>query len=166
MKNIVLYSRTYSLHGQCKQSVNLKNKTLSRLICQLQTVYIPVGQDQLTRGNNEIVWNQLFYFCTMREFFTKVQENYNILKDFVLKRTFIGTTCRFTPKTMNLITSHFVTCLCNTLSGLQMQIYQSAPQTCNIFYSIHAVTRVRSNPRTRDVNEINNWEPCNLFPVV
>ena len=92
------------------------------------------------------------------KFFTKVQE--------ILKRTFIGQTCRFTPKTMNLITSHFVTCLCNILSGLQMQIYQSAPQTYNIFYSIHAVTRVRSNPRTRDVNEINNWEPCNLFPVV
>ena len=106
------------------------------------------------------------FFTTMRDFFTRVQENYNILKDFVLKRTFIVTTCRFTPKTMNLITSHFVTCLCNILSGLQMQIYQSAPQTGNIFYSIHAVTRVRSNPRTRDVNEINNWEPCNLFPVV
>ena len=52
-------------------------------------------------------------------FFTKVQENYNILKDFVLKRTFIGQTCRFTPKTMNLITSHIVTCLCNIMSGLQ-----------------------------------------------
>ena len=98
-------------------------------------------------------------------FFTKVQENY-ILKDFVLKRTFTGQTCRFMPKTMNLTTSHFVTCLCNILSGLQMQVYQSAPQTYNIFYSIHAVTHVRSNPRTRDVNEINNWEPCNLFPVV
>ena len=103
--------------------------------------------------------------CTMRELFTKVQENYNILKDFVLKRTFTGQTCRFTPKTMNLKTSHFVTCLCNILS-LQMQVHQSAPQTYNIFYSIHAVTLVRSNPRTRDVNEINNLEPCNLFPVV
>ena len=110
--------------------------------------------------------NLSFLLLHNEEFFTKVQEIYNILIDFVLKRTFIGTTCRFTPKTMNLITSHFVTCLCNILSGLQMQIYQSAPQTCNIFYSIHAVTRVRSNPRTRDVNEINNWEPCNLFPVV
>ena len=46
-------------------------------------------------------------------------ENYNILKDFVLKRTFIGQTCRFTPKTMDLITSHIVTCLCNIMSGLQ-----------------------------------------------
>ena len=54
----------------------------------------------------------------------------------------------------------------NAKLPLQMQIYQSAPQTCNIFYSIHAVTRVRSNPRTRDVNEVNNWEPRNLFPVV
>ena len=87
-------------------------------------------------------------------------------KDFVLKRTFIGQTCRFTPKTMNLITSHIVTCLCNIMSVCNMQIYQSAPQSYNIFYSIHAVTRVRSNSRTRDVNEINNWEPCNLFPVV
>ena len=49
--------------------------------------------------------------------FTKVQEDYNILKDFVKKRTFIGQTCRFKPKTMNLITSHFVTCLCNISSG-------------------------------------------------
>ena len=43
-------------------------------------------------------------------------------KDFVLKRTFIGQTCRFTPKTMNLIlTSHIVTCMhvCNIMSGLQ-----------------------------------------------
>ena len=35
------------------------------------------------------LWETFTFFTTMREFFTKVQENYNILKDFVLKRTFI-----------------------------------------------------------------------------
>ena len=86
----------------------------------------------------------------------------------ILLKTFIGQTCSFKPKMMNLLTSHFVACICNILSGLQMEIYQSAPQTYNIhvFYSIHAAMCVGSNTWTRDVNEINNWEPCNLFAVV
>ena len=47
--------RTYPSHDQWKQSMNLKKNILSRLICQLETVNIPVCQGQLTRGNNKMV---------------------------------------------------------------------------------------------------------------
>ena len=51
-------------------------------------------------------------------------------KRFCFEKNIIGTTCR----TMNLITSHFVTCLCNTLSGLQMHITKAHPKLAT--YSI------------------------------
>ena len=88
----------------------------------------------VTRGNNGIVRNQLFYYCTVREFFYQGSGELQHFKRFCFEKNIIGTTCRFTPKTMNLITSYFVTCLCNTLSGLQMHFTKAHPKLAT--YSI------------------------------
>ena len=86
-------------------------------------------------------------------------------KRFCFEKNIIGTTCRFTPKTMNLITSHFVTCLCNTLSGLQMHFTKAHPKlaTYSILFmrSRASVATHRHEMSTRSI--IGNHATCSRY---
>ena len=86
-------------------------------------------------------------------------------KRFCFEKNIIGTTCRFTPKTMNLITSHFVTCLCNTLSGLQMHFTKAHPKlaTYSILFmrSRASVATLGHEMSTRSI--IGNHATCSRY---